>query len=161
MQHPPRIQARDDTRNSPAVGLLRISPAMLSLCLYPRLERLDWGGYFCHFPPYSYCRHRSSTRRHYQRRVCMKEIASLDSLSIFGCKDSANRMKNQMFLDFSEVQPIFNVVKDTTFLNSSTFSRKKYNSAFIHQPSSIIHHPSAFSLQPSSLRSTGDWVLVS
>ena len=43
MQHPPRIQARDDTRNSPAVGLLRISPAMLSLRLYPRLERLDWG----------------------------------------------------------------------------------------------------------------------
>ena len=46
MQHPPRIQARDDTRNSPAVGLLRISPAMLSLRLYPRLERLGWGGVF-------------------------------------------------------------------------------------------------------------------
>ena len=46
MQHPPRIQVRDDTRNSPAVGLLRISPAMLSLRLYPRLERLGWGGGF-------------------------------------------------------------------------------------------------------------------
>ena len=154
MQHPPRIQARDDTRNSPAVGLLRISPAMLSLRLYPRLERLDWGGYFCHFPPYSYCRHRSSTRRHYQRRVCMKEIASLDSFSIFGCKDSANRMKSQMFLGFSEVQPIFNVVKDTTFFNSSTFSRKKFNSAISHHPSAfflppsyISHHTSSFSLQ--------------
>ena len=48
MQHPPRIQTHDDTRNSPAVGLLRITPAMLSLRLY-------------------------------QRRVCMKDIASLDS----------------------------------------------------------------------------------
>ena len=79
----------------------------------------------CHFPPYSYSRHRSSTRRHYQRRVCMKEIASLDSFSIFGSKDSANRMKNQMFLDFSEVQPIFNVVKDTTFFKSFYIQSKK------------------------------------
>jgi len=55
----------------------------------------------------------------------MKEIASLDSFSIFGCKGSANRMKNQMFLGFSEVQPIFNVVKDTTFLKFFYIQSKK------------------------------------
>jgi hypothetical protein len=33
------------------------------------------------------------------------EVISLVSVSC--CKDSANRTKNQIFLDFSEVQPIF------------------------------------------------------
>jgi len=82
----------------------------------------------------------------------MKEIASLDSFSIFGCKDSANRMKNQMFLDFSEVQPIFNVVKDTTFFKFFYIQSKKiqfrlHPSSIIHHPSSIIHQPSAFFLE--------------
>ena len=34
------------------------------------------------------------------------------------CKDSANRTKNQMYLDFSEMQPIFETsLKDTTNLS--------------------------------------------
>jgi hypothetical protein len=34
-------------------------------------------------------------------------IIKIISLFIFPCKGSANRTKNQIFLDFSEVQPIF------------------------------------------------------
>ena len=34
-------------------------------------------------------------------------------LSIFACKDSANRTKNQFYLSFSEVQPIFTTHRGT------------------------------------------------
>ena len=45
------------------------------------------------------------------------------------CKDSANRTKNQIYLSFSELQPIFGETKFTTF--STIMFAKNENNTYL------------------------------